>query len=450
MKAFRLIASLFFLAVLSVSCKLDPVPKQGSAALPLTAVRFGYVGENGKLAEVSGKDNAFFTPFQSQEEIDIAKENGFGDKITENKVQLPDSQEEDIVFVVRAFPESAMIKSFECKSSDDEIIEVVKTDLAGVHVKVKKLGSVNLTVFVSGAKNTIYADFPIDVIGYCNLVFYLRDTKLTWDGVLGGFSTSKDLEQMDIDQQKSFLEKLVSTTFRSVAIKHKMKGVPEGIDDVFMEVRDSVTVTDYICYYKLEEGSLNRYIHRNRYPFRMQKRYYRHIRNRRMTLRDITSLVQHVFKRTIRGDRIEERTIEDEETGKKTTVRDTIPYDYRYLIEHVRVDYWVFCDNPYIYFEVKNETYGTVNTFEDMGDEGPDDDSDVPGLKEAKTNVFEVVLNDFMTKEQRDSCLRELREAKRKAGYLDTYSSEQKDSVVAKMNENLDDDVEIDWTQEPA
>lgn len=450
MKAYHL----FLFAVMSAclySCKVYEGPEQGNLPQMLTQVRFGYIGTNGKLSETSGKDEGteYFTPFTSQEQMDEAKNKGYGDKVVNNKFQFPADENQDIYFIVRAFPETAGIRDFNAVSSDEDIIEITKIDLKGVHVKIKQLGTANITVFVSGALNTVVADFPIDIIGYCNLAFYLRDFQLRWDGILAGMSSNKELEQMNSDEKQSFFEKLVVNSFRSVSVKNKMKALPKGIDDVFIQIKDSITVTDYIDYYRLENGTMTRHIQRNRYPFRRNSRYYSHIRNRRITLRNITSVVQHIYNKTVKGDRIETKEIENEQTGKKQTVRDTIPYDYRYIVEHVRLDYWVYCDNPYIYFDTKVETYGTVNTTEDMGDVGPDDDSDLENLKEGTSNLFEVILNDFMTQAQRDSVLQEMREQKKKAGYLDTYTQEQKDSVVAKMNEHLDNPVEIDWTEEP-
>lgn len=448
MRPLRFVSALFAVS-LFFSCEPDVVPKQGNKPIELTHVMLGYITKNDQFSEVTGTENSYYATFNSQEDIDKAVEAGYGDKITNSKYQYPDNEDEDIIWIVRAQPETAQIREYKIESSDPEVLEIVKVDLAGVHVKVKKLGAVTLTVFVSGAKNTLVADFPIDIIGYCNLKFYVRDLQLTWNGVMGGGSSSHELDKMTTEERVAWFEKMITLCFRNVAIKNKIKGVPPGIDDVFMEIRDSLSITDYAAPLKFDEnGNLRIDTQRHLYTFRRNRRFYRHMRNRRLTLRDITDIVQHVYNTTVPGVAVEDRKVKDPRTGEEVTIRDTVVYDYRFIIDHIRVDYWVYCDNPYIYFDTEVDTYGDVYTYDDMSDVGPDDDSDVANLKPSKSKYFEVFLNDFMTKEERDSLANELRKKKKEAGYLDVYSDAQKDSVVRKMNENLDDPISVDWESE--
>lgn len=464
MKPVRLLTVPVLLLILS-SCQHEVAP-QGTKPIALNRILFGYMSEHAEMTEVSEgegmsgvgtTDGSYLTTFSSQEDIDMIRQRieeddelkGYEDKLVHSKYEYKEDVEDD-VFVVRAEPRDGAIRSFKVESSDPDVLEILKTDLKGVHIKIKKLGPVTLKVWVNGAVNSLYAEYPIDIIGRCKLVFYVRDIKGMWDGVMGGGSYGKELDQRPVDQQLDAIKKLILNYFRSVCIMNKLQGIPPGVDDVVMEIRDSVTITDYVHYFTYDNNhDLNLQVQRTNFCYPRHYRFFRHMRNRRLKLQDITQVVQTILSRSEPSFKVVETTVPADD-GPPVKVRDTVTYNAYHIVEKIRVDYWVYCDNPYIYFDFDVKTHGTVSSFDEMPEYGPDDDHDVAGLKPADKNYFEVLLNDFTTAAERDSMAHVINERKRQMGYKDESSDEEKDAVVDKMNEYLDEPISMEWEEKPA
>ena len=361
-----------------------------------------------------------FTTFNPQETYDMLadKEDVGEDAVLRNKFEYT----EDLVrFQVKPSPSSGVtVKDIVATSSDTSVVKIVSTDREAVTVEVKTLGDVDIYVKVSTKKNYVEHVYPIRVVGTVDLRFRITPFWL-----------------------------------RRVATKIRMntRSLPEGVHDMLLWTKDSVTVVGYCEWYDFEKFGRNVQVVRDTTTYPMDEFWCHYKKWTLYLLRDITDAIEKYSCMTIEGTKLEERTYYDN-SGIEHTVIDTVKHEYKFIPEQVILSYLAVTDNPFIEFVSTIRCKKTFDTYEegkepedwseesdDVGDdpvEDPSIEDDVETEEDRQTvNYFKVELNDFMTKHQRDSIMNRVSQVKKDFGFDEDLSEDEKDKATAEINKYL-------------
>ena len=314
------------------------------------------------------------------------------------------------------------IQSIECTSSDKDIVEVVSTSFVGVTVKVKSLGDVDLYVKVTSKKNSIEHVYPLRVIGTVDLRFRITPFWL-----------------------------------RKVATKIRMntRKLPEGVKDMVMWSKDSVTVVGYCEWYDFKKAGRTPLYKRDTTTYPMDEFMCHYKKFTLYLLRDVTDAIRKYSDMYVDGTKLEEVTYNDGD-GEKTRI-DTVHHRYSYIPEQVILSYVAVCDNPFIEFVTTIRSKKTFDTFpagkepddwyeesDDVGggpveDRSLENEDEEEGEEDEKetSRYFKVELNDFLTQRQRDSLENRVKVLKKQYGYDEELTEEQKDKAMDEINKNL-------------
>lgn len=406
------------IALLFVGCdKLDMnAIKQGN--MSMVDFQFGYTTHSSKFEKMLGVSDGQFTALNTEETFEMLRKSGTMEEglLLRNKFEY---REDPVVLTVKTNPERGVaIQDIVCTSSDTSVVKVLSVDFEGVKVDVRGLGDVDLYVKVSGKKNSIEHVYPLRVVGTVDLRFRITPFWL-----------------------------------RKVATKIRMntRKLPEGVKDMVMLSKDSVTVIGYCEYYDFEKAGRNALYKRDTTTYEMHEFMCHYKKWTLYMLRDITDAVRKYSDMYIDGTKLQE--IEYEDNGQTKTRIDTVYHRYDYIPEQVILSYTAVCDNPFIEFVTTVKCKKTFDTYpagkepedweeesDDVGDgpiEDPSlEDEDDEDDKET-TNYFKVQLNDFLTQHQRDSLMNRVTVMKEKYGYDEDLNEDQKDKAMDEINKHL-------------
>ena len=388
--------------------------------LAMVDFSFGYTSRSSLFEKMLHIKEGQFTTFKSEETFDMLRRSGMLEEeaVLRNKIEY---QDDEVLLTVRPNPErGAAVQSVECVSSDSDIVEVVSTSLEGVKVKVKALGDADLHVKVTGKKNSVEHVYPLRVIGTVDLRFRITPFWL-----------------------------------RKVATKVRMntRKLPEGVKDMVMLSKDSVTVVGYCEWYDFKNTGRKLLFRRDTTTYGMEEFMCHYKKYTMYLLRNVTDAVRKYSEMYVEGTKLEEVSYIDG-NGTKTRI-DTVPHRYYYIPEQVILSYTAVCDNPFIEFITTILSKKTFDTFpagkepddwyeesDDVGDGAVEDkaldeeDADEENEREA-SRYFKVELNDFLTDRQRDSLRNCVNEVKERYGYHEKLTEEQKDKAMEEINKNL-------------
>lgn len=390
--------------------------------LSMVDFSFGYTSKSSLFEKMMHIGEGQFTTLNSQETFDLLRNSGNLEEeaVLRNKFEY---REDEVLLTVKPNPERGVgIQSIECTSSDKDIVEVVSTSFEGVTVKVKSLGDVDLYVKVTSKKNSIEHVYPLRVIGTVDLRFRITPFWL-----------------------------------RKVATKIRMntRKLPEGVKDMVMWSKDSVTVVGYCEWYDFKKAGRTPLYKRDTTTYPMDEFMCHYKKFTLYLLRDVTDAIRKYSDMYVDGTKLEEVTYNDGD-GEKTRI-DTVHHRYSYIPEQVILSYVAVCDNPFIEFVTTIRSKKTFDTFpagkepddwyeesDDVGG-GPVEDrlleneDDEEGEEDEKetSRYFKVELNDFLTQRQRDSLENRVKVLKKQYGYDEELTEEQKDKAMDEINKNL-------------
>ena len=390
--------------------------------LSMVDFSFGYTSKSSLFEKMMHIGEGQFTTLNSQETFDLLRNSGNLEEeaVLRNKFEY---REDEVLLTVKPNPERGVgIQSIECTSSDKDIVEVVSTSFEGVTVKVKSLGDVDLYVKVTSKKNSIEHVYPLRVIGTVDLRFRITPFWL-----------------------------------RKVATKIRMntRKLPEGVKDMVMWSKDSVTVVGYCEWYDFKKAGRTPLYKRDTTTYPMDEFMCHYKKFTLYLLRDVTDAIRKYSDMYVDGTKLEEVTYNDGD-GEKTRI-DTVHHRYSYIPEQVILSYVAVCDNPFIEFVTTIRSKKTFDTFpagkepddwyeesDDVGG-GPVEDrlleneDDEEGEEDEKetSRYFKVELNDFLTQRQRDSLENRVKVLKKQYGYDEELTEEQKDKAMDEINKNM-------------
>ncbi|MBQ2486132.1 MAG: hypothetical protein II518_03620, partial [Candidatus Methanomethylophilus sp.] len=191
-------------------------------------------------------------------------------------------------------------------------------------------------------------------------------------------------------------------------IKYRCKSLPRGVDRMFLNVRDSVTVIGQALVMDQRKGdtSYRTLSDTTAYPLRQHTDRFR--KNRRVLLRNVSDAVRkyNLDKRAESFIRVSgygaagpgERYVRQD--GKWYAVEEA-PFECR----QVRLSMDILSDSPYLLFNVVMKKSQTPSSSDD--DEEDNDDSDSGNDEELK-DYFVVQFNENISAAGRDSLSRQL------------------------------------------
>ena len=407
------------LLALAASCDPLELSTPGNGKRALADFQFGYVAKTSMLEKILGIPEQF-TTFNTQETYDQLKDKDTGeDAVLRNKFEYT---QDAVRFEVHPSPTSGVtVTDIVATSSDTSVVRIVSTDTEAVTVEVKTLGDVDIYVKVSTKKNYVEHVYPIRVVGTVDLRFRITPFWL-----------------------------------RKVATKIRMntRSLPEGVKDMLMWTKDSVTVVGYCEWYDFENFGREPQVIRDTTTYPMEEFWCHYKKWTLYMLRDITDAIRKYSEMSIEGTKIVTREVPDG-NGAMVTKTDTVKYEYQYIPEEVILSYLAVTDNPFIEFVSTIKCKKTFDTFpegeepddwyeesDDIGDEVEDpsiaeDDEEETELERQTKNYFKVEINDFMTKHQRDSVQRRVAEMKKAVGFDEDLSEEEKDKATERCNKYL-------------
>lgn len=374
----------------------------GTKNVEIHDFQFGYMTHQSKLEKILHLNEPQFRTFVSSESFQQAFEKGLMDSTQYSAGKFEFSKVSQTL-TVKCIPEKAAIKNVTCTSSDTTVVKVLGVSFDGIQVQTLKLGPVDLTVTVEGAKNTFVHTYPLRVVGTIDLKMYITPFWLH---------------------------------FINTRIRYKTKGLPEGNKELLMWVSDSVAVIGECEWYDHYKYGSRVQVTRDTITFPLRKHYDRFKKGHRVLLRNITSAVKQFCNDTIMGTRV--RYIDS------LGVYDTIPAGYAFKPEQVILNFNCYAENPYFEFYITQNCDRTTDsaTGSDTGSDADvidkDDENESDESDRTTLQYFVVQVNDFLTQAQRDSISREIQKVREETGFKDEYSDEQKDAILKKINDEKD------------
>lgn len=344
---------------------------------------------------------ANYISFTDTATVRQAKESKFGNADFTNDYEYSETPS---IMTVKTYPDYALVNSVTVESSDPSVLEILPSqkddDVCTVRVQAHKLGDAQLKLTVCGDKNTVVSVYDIRVCTTVELQFYINRY---W---IGGVSSR---------------------------IRFKPKSLPLGAKEMLMEIKDSVSVIGYCCYYDFNVSREPQFV-RDTTTYPMKDHYERFKKGKRILLRNVTDAVRK-YKREMTHP----GNMYDPASGQLR------PTAYCYVPEQVIVDFCIVCDNPY-YNYVFSTKYGystehLVEGTEDVWvDEGSDEDEDenpdeeVQDFKKEDKQYFTIVLNDFLFGNDLKAMEDQLQQDIHDTGWSDNLTDEEKDSILDELN----------------
>lgn len=384
----------------------------------IRAIALGYIteleGSDRDFEDNGTFDDANFVAFSDQASFDSARENASGQDY--NSSIVPDAdlgrnrflyQEGEVALKINTYPKGVNVKNISIKSSNPEIMEIVKTEGADVTVVLHNIGDVDVQVSVEGSQNSLEATYPIRIVSKTDVQFYI--TPYWWGGV-------------------------------ATRLRYRIEGVPYGFKDLVYEVKDSVSVVGYCEYYNLKE-SKNPIVVRDTVRYAMHDNVHRFKKNRRHLIRNITDAIRQFKLRTSTG-----YIIERYDNGEPVYRQK----DFDWIPEQVILDFCIVSNSPYIEFNFYTKYDRTTETYDkdkgQMVDEGTDEDDyeddsvgDKKELSKSDKAYFQILLNTFTGYQDRQDMMNNLNKDLLDLGYDSELSEEEKDRQMEEINKHRKD-----------
>lgn len=379
----------------------------------ILVMQFGYESKEGNAAVGRGfeheelfQDKNFVAYYDKQSYEEAKKQEASKDlELPYNRMEYEPSALTELM--VKAYPQGVNIKKVEVTSSDESVIKVAKVEGDRVYLYTVSMGDAELTVKVTGAKNTVEAVYPMRVNIIVPVKFYITPY---WSSSV--FDTR-------------------------VRYKYDPGHWTSQMEEMVMQVTDSVSVVGYCEYYDFNRSRQPLY-KRDTIRFAQQTTIDRFRRNHRICLRNVTSAIKEFRSRQEEGNHYVK-------TDRGDYV--LVPMKYNWTPEQVIVDINIVSDLPYIDFDLSHSCYKSFNhivedekgneictdTDDNVDDGGVDDDEEVNTEEVA---YFSVWFNTFLSEEERSSRIDELNSTLDEYGYDHTLTDEEKDKQLEEINKH--------------
>lgn len=284
---------------------------------------------------------------------------------------------EDMEMVAVYRPADAYVKSVSVTSSDTSVVSVSKGTLPmGFRVRINGVGECDLRMRAVGNQEH-------------ERTYHLKVT-----------------EELTL---KIYMDPFWMNNV-TARIKYRCKSLPRGIDRMFMNVRDSVTVIGQarVMDQRAGETSYRTISDTTVYPLRQHTDRFR--KNRRIILRNVSDAVRKYNgeKKAVSYVRVSGYGASGpgvryvQQDGKWYAVEES-PFECR----QVRLSMDVLSDSPYLLFNIVMKKSQTPSSSDE--DEEDTDDSDTGDDEELK-DYFVVQFNENLSRSDRDSLSRKLHE----------------------------------------
>lgn len=404
-KIFSILAAVAAVIPALVSCGEMGLSLGGSASL----IQLGYTteldmtGRGFEHEELFG--NGTFMPFFDVETMERTVK--FGEDLPES-ANLFEYSEEERELELRVYPKGLFYDDVTLVSSEPGILEVKKIDGDRITVLTHGVGEVTLTLGLrtSNKENTLL--YNIQVVTNVEMDFYITPY---------------------------WLSDIFNTRLR-----YKIRSLPALEDDLVTMVTDSVTVIGYCEYYEVEKSRLPR-VKRDTVTLRSKTEVDRFRKNRRKLIRNITKAKAQIDSACVMGTAYVWDPLKLEYVVQ--------PRAYYYMVEQVLLDYSVVTENPYVRFLFNSRCDKTFDTYDektgeryDGGTDSPEDDGGADGaeLTSSEKAYFTVMLNDFLSEDERKSKSDELHRWMKKVGYDESLSEDEKDRCLEEINKHYKND----------
>lgn len=399
-----------FLACLSVFVSCDGNGLQIDKPRQILYVRIGYDTDISELnGRFDGKLGAMgFVAFADAETVAQGAEGlaeGFGDmSVQPGRFPFPkDGVVGEGKLRVKVFPEDAIVKSIHVTSSDTDVMQVTGVSGTEVSVKCGTLGETTLKVTVNGSVNSVTTEFPVSVVGTCEMDFNIPPF---WQGekYVRLFARTKELPY--------------GSAYRSVALQYK----------------DSVEVCGYCEFYRFNEKTerLDKHVVRDTIRLATEERVALFRPYMMSFIRNITPAFWSMTARTV--------------AGQARFGGMVVDADYHYSVESVILHFMVYGADPYIEFNFNSMCNRTVINYEydEEGlpiDQGADKDIDYDqgsyrSLVEHESPFFRILLNDFLSQDERILRSKELSDKLKEKGYDENAMSDgEKEALLESLNQ---------------
>lgn len=405
------------------------------------------------------------------------------------------------LFEPRLYPENANVLNYTIKEyGDTSLFRPWKYDSGKESQNIMspfRVGYTGFEVTVNGNKS-ITKRYPIKVQATVDLLLFInRFWKKNIDLGLGN---------------------VVLPGSNDVRLRFKVTGLPDCLDDMVLEFEDSVKIFSRCTYETcvlngdiLPDSNMVFIDKRDTLCLPMQKFLFRFKRNKSITFRDISPEITTIMNRTDVG--YEEwswyplpiymslpaniiNNIPPAHHFVKTPdgkVKDLMKVQHHWYVENVVLYLNIYCDNPFVAFNLQPKQDGSGQTPVELLDEynnhgmteisdeytvlysdGTDNESgsatiylvkhgtsedqdcsgdaddfeDLPGnvmdpfgsattVEVDPSTPFVIKLNDFMTQAQKDSVSASINKLKKESGYTSNISDQAKDEKISEMNEKI-------------
>lgn len=400
-KIFSILAAAAAVLPALVSCGEMGLSLGGSATL----IQLGYATE----LDMTGRgfeheelfDNGTFMPFFDVETMERTV--SFGEDLPET-ANLFEYSEGERELQLRVYPKGLEYDDVTLVSSEPGILEVKKIDGERITVLTHGVGEVTLTLGLSTSNSTEKLVYNLQVVTNVEMDFYITPYWL-------------------------------SDVFNT-RLRYKIRTLPALENDLVTMVTDSVTVIGYCEYYDVEKSRLPR-VKRDTVTLRSKTEVDRFRKNKRKLIRNITEAKAQIDSACVMGTAYEWDPLKQDYVVK--------PRAYYYIVEQVLLDYCVVTENPYVRFVFNSRCDKTTDTYDeetgeryDSGTDAPEDDGGTDGaeLSSSEKAYFTVLLNDFLSEDERRSRADELNRWMKEVGYDESLSEEEKDRCLDEINKH--------------
>lgn len=284
---------------------------------------------------------------------------------------------ESVEMVAVYRPSDAYLQSVSVTSSDTSVVSVSKgTVPMGFRVKINGVGECDLRMTAVG-NETLRRTYHMKVTEELTLKIYMDPF---WMNNL------------------------------TARIKYRCKSLPRGIDRMFLNVRDSVTVIGQARVMDQRRGDSDYRIVSDTTVYRLREHTDRFRKNRRVILRNVSDAVRKYNAVKKESSYIRVSGYGSEGAGKRYVQQDGkwfVVEDAPYECRQVRLGLDVISDSPYLLFNVvmkKSQTPSSSDEDEEDSDDSPDTDD------EELKDYFVIQFNENMKPSDRDSLSRRLHE----------------------------------------
>lgn len=409
-KLIRMLSAAVILCCSISSCnELDPF-SDTFKTVAISDFDFGFISEANKFQKFLGlaKDQFVrFTPYEQYLDL-IEREYIDSTQIERNEIEF---QGKPYKLHIKGIPEYGDVDEIVVKSSADSIVSVKSIGPGFCEVEFHDYGDVDFTVFVKSNARVFEKTYQMRVIGTVDVKFRITP----------------------------FWLRAMTTRIRMA-----LKNIPDKYDDLFLLVRDSVTVIGYCEYFDHNKYGYVRQFCRDTvtYPCLYHSLVFR--KGSAKLLRDVSNAISKFESMRTLGTEIHY-------PFTNMDVYEIRDHEYPWHAEQVFLHWLPACDNPYIRFThsvnskktfdhlVVNED-GLPSDEDDEGETVQLEDEDMPDEDDVETlNYFNIAPLDVSSQRELDSLANVVNDLKQSYGYSYELPDEKKDSLLKKIDQVMND-----------